>query len=39
MCEEYLELRQESESSIYEAARLIVELEEKFIDKMFEWAT
>ena len=36
MCEEYPELRQESESSIYEAARLIVELEEKFIDKMFE---
>tara|TARA_R110002012_G_scaffold182349_4_gene348683 strand:+ start:126 stop:1121 length:996 start_codon:yes stop_codon:yes gene_type:complete len=36
MCEEYPELRQESESSIYEAAKLIVELEEKFIDKMFE---
>ena len=36
MCEEYPELRQESESSIYEAAKLIVELEEKFLDKMFE---
>jgi ribonucleoside-diphosphate reductase beta chain len=36
MCEEYPELRKQSEESIYEAAKLIVELEEKFIDKMFE---
>ena len=36
MCEEYPELRLESKDEIYEAARLIVELEEKFIDKMFE---
>ena len=36
MCEEYPELREQSKDAIYEAARLIVELEEKFIDKMFE---
>jgi len=36
MCEEYPELRKQSEESIVEAAKLIVELEEKFIDKMFE---
>ena len=36
MCEEYPELREESKEDIYSAARLIVELEEKFIDKMFE---
>ena len=36
MCEEYPELRKDSKDSIIEAAKLIVELEEKFIDKMFE---
>ena len=36
MCEEYPELRAQSQDAIYEAAKLIVELEEKFIDKMFE---
>ena len=36
MCEEYPELRSQSQDAIYEAAKLIVELEEKFIDKMFE---
>ncbi len=36
MCQEYPELRKESEESILEAAKIIVELEEKFIDKMFE---
>ena len=36
MCEEYPELREESREDIYAAAKLIVELEEKFIDKMFE---
>ena len=36
MCEEYPELREESKKDIYDAAKLIVELEEKFIDKMFE---
>ena len=36
MCEEYPELRSESKDSIYKAAKMIVELEEKFIDKMFE---
>ena len=36
MCEEYPELKQQCKDSIEEAARLIVELELKFIDKMFE---
>jgi ribonucleoside-diphosphate reductase beta chain len=36
MCEEYPELREQSKDSIIQAAKLIVELEEKFIDKMFE---
>ena len=36
MCEEYPELREESKEDIYTAAKIIVELEEKFIDKMFE---
>ena len=36
MCEEYPELREQSKDSIVQAAKLIVELEEKFIDKMFE---
>lgn len=36
MCNEFTELKDDSEESIIEAARLIVELESKFIDKMFE---
>ena len=36
MCEEYPELRKQSKDSIIEAAKIIVDLEEKFIDKMFE---
>ena len=36
MCEEYPELRAQAKESIIEAAKLIVQLEEKFIDKMFE---
>ena len=36
MCDEYPELLSECKDSIEEAARLIVELETKFIDKMFE---
>lgn len=36
MCNEFSELKDDSKSSIEEAARLIVELESKFIDKMFE---
>ena len=36
MCEEYPELKEQARESIAEAANLIVELEEKFIDKMFE---
>jgi ribonucleoside-diphosphate reductase beta chain len=36
MCAEYPELKSESKDDIYEAAKLIVDLEEKFIDKMFE---
>ena len=36
MCDEYPELKNECKDSIEEAARLIVELEVKFIDKMFE---
>ena len=36
MCSEFTELKADSKSSIEEAARLIVELESKFIDKMFE---
>jgi ribonucleoside-diphosphate reductase beta chain len=36
MCEEYPELLESNRESIEEAARLIVELESKFIDKMFE---
>jgi len=36
ICEEYPELLLEAKQSIYEAAKLIVELEHKFIDKMFE---
>mgnify|MGYP001315878331 CR=1 FL=1 len=36
MCEEYPELQEQCKDSIEEAARLIVELECNFIDKMFE---
>ena len=36
MCDEYPELLEECKDSIEEAAKLIVELETKFIDKMFE---
>lgn len=36
MCEEYPELREAVKSEIEEAAKLIVEMETKFIDKMFE---
>ena len=36
MCTEYPELKDEVKDDIYKAAELIVELEEKFIDKMFE---
>ena len=36
MCEEYPELLEQCRDSIEQAAKLIVELETKFIDKMFE---
>ena len=36
MCEEYPEVKQQSKESIEEAAKLIVQLETQFIDKMFE---
>jgi ribonucleoside-diphosphate reductase beta chain len=36
MCEEYTELRDSVQSQVEEAARLMVEMEMKFIDKMFE---
>jgi ribonucleoside-diphosphate reductase beta chain len=36
MCEEFPELKEASKESIEEAAKLIVELESHFIDKMFE---
>jgi len=36
MCQEYPELKDSVKDDIYKAAELIVELEEKFIDKMFE---
>jgi len=36
MCSEFTTLKEDSKESIEEAARLIVELESKFIDKMFE---
>jgi ribonucleoside-diphosphate reductase beta chain len=36
MCSEFTDLKDDSKESIEEAARLIVELESKFIDKMFE---
>jgi ribonucleoside-diphosphate reductase beta chain len=36
MCEEYPELKGEVEESVQTAAKLMVEMEHKFIDKMFE---
>ena len=36
MCEEYPELIDEAKDVIYEAGKLIIDLEHKFIDKMFE---
>lgn len=36
MCEEYPELKESVQSSVEEAANLMVEMEIKFIDKMFE---
>src|SRR5210317_771156 len=36
MCTEDKDLREDVKESVYEAAKLIVELESKFIDKMFE---
>jgi ribonucleoside-diphosphate reductase beta chain len=36
MCTEYPELKDQVESEVLEAARLMVEMEHKFIDKMFE---
>ena len=36
MCAEYPELKQEVHADVLEAARLMVEMEHKFIDKMFE---
>ena len=36
ICDEYPELREQSKDSVIKAANLIVEMEEKFIDKMFE---
>lgn len=36
MCSEYPELRESAREKVYEAAKIIVELETKFIDKMFE---
>lgn len=36
MCEEYPELLEDTKESIYEAGKLIIELEHNFIDKMFE---
>ena len=36
MCEEFTELKEEAKKDIYEAAQLVLDLEHKFIDKMFE---
>ena len=36
MCQEFPELKEEAKDKIYEAAKLVLELEHKFIDKMFE---
>ena len=36
MCQEFPELKEEAKDKIYEAAKLVLELEHNFIDKMFE---
>jgi ribonucleoside-diphosphate reductase beta chain len=36
MCDEFPELLSEAKDTIYQAAKLIIDLEHKFIDKMFE---
>jgi ribonucleoside-diphosphate reductase beta chain len=36
MCEEYPELKSSVRDKVHEAAEIIIELEHKFIDKMFE---
>jgi ribonucleoside-diphosphate reductase beta chain len=36
MCQEYPELLEDSRDAIQKASKLIIELESKFIDKMFE---
>jgi len=36
LCEEFPELKEQAKDTVYEAAKLILELEHKFIDKMFE---
>jgi len=36
MCEEFPELLEEAKEDIYKAAKIIIELEHKFIDKIFE---
>jgi len=36
MCDEFPELKEEAKESILEASKLIMDLEFKFIDKMFE---
>jgi ribonucleoside-diphosphate reductase beta chain len=36
MCQEYPELKDEVQDAVIEAARMMVEMEHKFIDKMFE---
>ena len=36
MCEEILTLKDDCKEDIYKAAKIMVELEEKYIDKMFE---
>ena len=36
MCEEFPDLLEDSKESVYEAAKLIVELESRFIDMIFE---
>ena len=36
LCEEFPELKEQAKDTVHEAAKLILELEHKFIDKMFE---
>lgn len=36
MCEEFPDLKEQARESIYEAANIVLDLEHKFIDKMFE---